>query len=73
MKVIVTEHARTRLEEDRQRGIEVLDVIDAALKVPGKVPTAARFRGFVSKGGRVFDIVIKDIEIGRLIITVIGK
>ena len=73
MKVIVTEHARTRLSEDRQRGIEISDVINAALKVPGKVPTAARFRRFSSENGRIFDIVIKDIGIGRLVITVIGK
>ncbi len=73
MKVIVTEHARTRLNEDRQRGIEISDVVNAALKVPGKVPTAARFRGFSSVSGRIFDIVIKDIGIGRLVITVIGK
>ena len=73
MKVIVTEHARTRLNEDRQRGIEISDVVNAALKVPGKVPTAARFRGFSSENGRIFDIVIKDIGIGRLVITVIGK
>ncbi len=69
----MTEHARTRLKEARQKGVEIPDVMSAALKVPGKVPTAARFRGFVSESGRPFDIVIKDIEVGRLVITVIGK
>ncbi|MCX7568568.1 hypothetical protein OS242_01120 [Tumebacillus sp. DT12] len=73
MRVIVTVHAKQRLFEDRQRGIFVDDIVRAAKLIPGLVPVATRFRGFVSIGGRAFDIVAKDIAQGRLVITVIGK
>jgi len=73
MRVIVTVHARQRLYEERQRGIQVEDIMRAAKVIPGIVPIATRFRGFVSYGGRAFDIVAKDITQGRLVITVIGK
>lgn len=73
MRVIVTSHARQRLFEERQRGIQVEDIMRAAKLIPGIVPAATRFRGFVSFGGRAFDIVAKDIGHGRLVITVIGK
>ncbi|TCS73170.1 hypothetical protein EDD64_11949 [Effusibacillus lacus] len=73
MKVIVTVHARQRLHEERQRGIRVEDIIRAANQIPGSVPIATRFRGFMSLSGRTFDIVAKDIAQGRLVITVIGK
>lgn len=49
------------------------DIIAAAEAVPGTVLTATRFRGFVARSGRVFDLVVKDIPEGRLVITVIGK
>lgn len=73
MRVIVTVHAKQRLFEERQRGIFVDDIVRAAKLIPGLVPVATRFRGFVSIGGRAFDIVAKDIAQGRLVITVIGK
>ncbi len=73
MNVIVTEHAKKRLKDSRQEGITIPDVVDAAIGIPGKVPGATRIRGFISSSGRFFDIVIRDISIGRLIITVIGK
>ncbi|ARU62509.1 hypothetical protein CBW65_17230 [Tumebacillus avium] len=73
MRVIVTDHARQRLFEERQRGIRIEDISKAARLIPGMVPVATRFRGFVSLGGRAFDIVAKDIAQGRLVITVIGK
>lgn len=73
MKVIVTEHARRRLRDDRQGGIDIPDVTRAALQFPGRIPTATRLRGFVAASGRVFDIVTKDISLGRLVITIIGK
>ncbi len=73
MKVIVTEHALNRLKDMRQQKITVEDINIAAGGIPGRIPTATRFRGFFAKSGRMFDIVAKDIPGGRLVITVIGK
>ena len=73
MLVIVTEHARKRLKDLRQDKITVAGLINAASGIPGRIPTATRFRGFISGSRRVFDIVAKDIPDGRLVITVIGK
>lgn len=73
MRVIITEHAKRRLKDLRQEHITVNDITEAALKIPGQILTATRFRGFFSKNGRVFDIVVKDINAGRLVITIIGK
>lgn len=73
MRVIITDHARKRLKDYRQDKIELSDIISAAREIPGFIPTATRFRGFISKSGRMFDIVAKDIDSGRLVITVIGK
>lgn len=73
MNVIITEHARKRLRDYRQDKITVADIITAATGIPGRIPTATRFRGFFAKSGRMFDIVAKDISNGRLVITVIGK
>ncbi len=73
MKIIITEHARKRLRDFRQDKITTADIISAASGIPGRIPTATRFRGFFAKSGRMFDIVAKDIPAGRLIITIIGK
>lgn len=73
MRVVITEHAKKRLRDLRQEGITTEDIIEAAKGIPGRIPTATRFRGFVAKSGRVFDIVAKDIPGGRLVITIIGK
>ena len=73
MRVIITEHARKRLKDMRQEKITANDIIVAASGIPGKVPTATRFRGFFARSGRIFDIVAKDISDGRLVITIIGK
>jgi len=73
MRVIVTEHAARRLRKARQAEITMRDIVTAAEAVPGTVLTATRFRGFVARSGRVFDLVVKDIPEGRLVITVIGK
>ncbi len=73
MRVIITEHARKRLKDYRQDNIIVADIVTAASSIPGKIPTATRFRGFLSKSGRFFDLVAKDIPTGRLVITIIGK
>ena len=73
MKVIITEHAHKRLRDMRQDRITVQDIQNAAAGIPGKIPTATRFRGFFARSGRMFDIVAKDIPGGRLVITIIGK
>lgn len=73
MRVIVTDHARRRLGNPRQQGITIQDLIQAARDIPALIPTATRFRGFMAQSGRLFDVVAKDTEGGRLIITVIGK
>ncbi|NLW24744.1 MAG: hypothetical protein GXY91_05820 [Clostridia bacterium] len=73
MRVIITEHAKKRLKDCRQSQITISDIVLAAKQIPGNIPTATRFRGFISKSGRVFDLVAKDIENGRLVITIIGK
>jgi len=57
----------------RQGGIERSDIHTAAARIPGTIPVATRFRGFIAKSGRVFDLVVKDTIDGRLVITVIGK
>lgn len=73
MRVIITEHAARRLREARQTEVTTRDIIAAAESIPGQVLSATRFRGFVARSGRIFDLVVKDIPEGRLIITVIGK
>lgn len=73
MRVIITGHAKKRLRDNRQGSITIDDIIRAAQEIPGKIPTATRFRGFFAQSGRYFDIVAKDIPGGRLIITIIGK
>jgi len=73
VKVIITEHAKKRLRDLRQSNITLSDIVTAAEQIPGYIPTATRFRGFMSKSGRLFDIVAKDIKSGRLVITIIGK
>ena len=73
MKIIITEHAKKRLSDLRQEHIDYEDITSAAQKIPGQIPISTRFRGFFSKSGRMFDIVAKDVSMGRLVITIIGK
>ena len=73
MKIIITQHVRQRLIEDRQQGVGLEDVVNAVKNIPGQIPIATRFRGFISEDGQFFDIVAKDLPTGRLVITVIGK
>jgi hypothetical protein len=73
VKVLITEHSKKRLKDLRQSGIAGEDIVEASHKIPGQIPVATRFRGFVARSGKVFDLVVKDIDDGRLIITVIGK
>ena len=73
MKVIITEHAKKRLNNLRQDKITIDDIIRAAQEIPAHIPSSVRFRGFIARSGRVFDLVVKDIPAGRLVITIIGK
>lgn len=73
LKIIITEHAQKRLQEERQYGITIEDIYSAANSIPGRVPSATRFRSFISSSGRPFDLVAKDTNLGRLVITIIGK
>jgi len=73
MQVVISNHAARRLQDSRQYGITVEDLIRAALQVPGRVPAATRFRGSSARSGRQFDFVIKDVMSTRLVVTVIGK
>lgn len=72
MRIILSRHGQRRLQELRQENIYWDDIAAAAKRIPGIVPSATRFRGFLARSGRVFDIVAKDIPAGRLVITVIG-
>lgn len=73
IRVIITQHAKKRLNDLRQEKISIKDIQTAAISIPGSIPTATRFRGFISREGRAFDLVAKDIANGRLVITIIGK
>ncbi|HHY05416.1 MAG TPA: hypothetical protein GX532_00315 [Clostridia bacterium] len=73
MRIIITNHAKKRLKDYRQAKIDLADIEKAMQQIPGNIPTATRFRGFISKSGRMFDLVVKDITSGRLVITIIGK
>ncbi|NLC07696.1 MAG: hypothetical protein GX755_07005 [Syntrophomonadaceae bacterium] len=73
MRIIITEHAKKRLRDLRQDRILQSDIMNAALEIPGHIPSATRFRGFIARSGRLFDLVDKDIPGGRLVITIIGK
>jgi hypothetical protein len=73
MRIIITNHAKKRLKDYRQDKINLIDIKNAMQQIPGHIPTATRFRGFISKSGRMFDLVVKDIDSGRLVITIIGK
>jgi len=73
LRVIITAHAKKRLSDLRQKGISTPEIVEAALKIPGYVPAATRFRRFTTRTGKEFDLVVKDVASGRLIITIIGK
>ena len=73
MRIVITEHAKKRLKDYRQAKIELEDINLAAKKIPGRIQTATRFRRFIAKSGRFFDVVIKDTISGRIVITIIGK
>lgn len=49
MKVVITEHAKKRLNNLRQDKITIDDIIRAAQEIPAHIPSAARFRGFFAR------------------------
>lgn len=71
MRVLFSSHANERLSEHRQSGVTKSDVIKWANRIPGKV-NKFRHRCKASSG-KHFDIVIDDIDKGRLVVTIIGK
>jgi len=73
MNIIISEHARRRLQEDRQQLIQVSDVLTAAASIPGRIRVSTRFRNFIASSGRRFDLVVKDSDSLRIVITIIGK
>jgi hypothetical protein len=70
---LLLQNMQKRLNNLRQDKITIDDIIRAAQEIPAHIPSAARFRGFFARSGRVFDLVVKDIPAGRLVITIIGK
>lgn len=71
MKIILSSHARRRLNEERQNGVTYADVVKWARRVPGNVK---EFRHRCkSNSGKRFDLVLDDKEEHRLIVTIIGK
>lgn len=73
MNVIISEHAWRRLQEDRQQQIQINDVLAAAASIPGRIKVSTRFRNFIAGSGRRFDLVVKDSDSLRIVITIIGK
>ncbi|GAW28244.1 hypothetical protein ULO1_08140 [Carboxydocella sp. ULO1] len=61
------------MQEERQQLIRVEDVLAAASSIPGRIQVATRFRNFLAGSGRWFDVVVKDSDNLRIVITVIGK
>jgi hypothetical protein len=72
-RIVPTLHSLKRLLDGRQEGITLFDAIQAASSIPGYIPRSTRFRNFVSRSGKRFDIVLRDLPRGRMIITIIGK
>lgn len=71
--VVLTSHAYRRLTGARQDGITLDDVLAAACSIPGYIRYPTRFRRFLSASGRCFDVVMRDLNHKRIIITIIGR
>lgn len=71
--VILSDHARKRLREERQKGITRADVVHAVSLMPFYCPSVYRLRSVRSKSGTLFDVIIRDYPTKRKIITIIGK
>ncbi len=74
MLVVLSKHALKRLNDKRQKGIAVYDVLKAATAIPGFISKTTRFKGFRSQG-KPFDLVLvdKNKPKKRIIVTVIGE
>lgn len=73
LPVVLTAHAKKRLESERQAGVTVGDVLRAAKSLPGRLPFATRIRNCTSLSGKKFDIAAVDRGGRRFVVTVIGK
>lgn len=71
--VVLTAHARKRLEDERQAGVDIGDVLRAARSLPGRLPFATRIRNLTASSGKKFDIAVVDRGGKRFVVTVIGK
>lgn len=75
-KVILASHARKRLSEKRQEGVTEWDVYAAcqraSLVTSNRIPNPLKLKGFRSKAGVRFDIVVVENDGQLWVITVIG-
>lgn len=72
MKLILTNHAKERLNQYRQKGINKQDIFNTLYKYKkSKIPFETIIRG-KAKSGRRFHVVAVDNEDGRKIITIVG-
>lgn len=75
-EVILASHARKRLKEKRQEGVTEWDVYAAcqraSLVTSNKIPNPLKLKGFRSKQGIRFDIVVVENDGQLWVITVIG-
>lgn len=72
-EIVITEHARLRLDQKRQQKISEDDVIRAAASIPGYIKGRTRFRNFVARSGAFFDVVLVDRRARRYVVTLIGQ
>jgi hypothetical protein len=75
-RIVIHAHAQKRLTERRQDGVDEWDVYAACHKASEillrGVPQNMKLKGFRSKEGVCFDIVVVDYEQDLLVVTVIG-
>lgn len=73
MKIILSNHAKDRLNEKRQKGITIYDVLNAAQSMPGKINSKGfRIRNCIARSGKRFELPVSDYDGKRLVITVVG-
>lgn len=72
MKVIFSKHAQKRLKDKRQKGIKYSDIAINARKLKANLKSPIKLKA-KTKDGKIFNYVAKDINRGRLIITIIGN
>lgn len=74
MKIVLSRHARERLNQPRQKSVTIEDIYAVASSIPGKVDSKQgyRIRNAISKSGKLFDLPIADRDGKRIVITIIG-